>query len=64
MEPFDLRDGGDEFSSFEPTLLVVGKPNQSFTVQMRLVSGGTKQDGNAVVYFYASPDPNITPSDY
>jgi hypothetical protein len=64
VEPFDLRDGGDEFSSFEPTLLVVGKPNQTFTVQMRLLSPGEKQDMVAYVHFYASPDPVITPSDY
>jgi len=64
VEPFDLRDGGDEFSSFEPTVLLVGKPNQTFTVRMRLVSPGEMENVAAFVYFYASADPTITRSDY
>jgi predicted outer membrane repeat protein len=65
VEPFDLRDGGDEFSSFEPAMLVVGKPNQSFTAQMRLLSPGRPEGEVRVsVHFYASADPVIRPSDY
>ena len=64
MEPFDLRDGGDEFSSIEPATLIVGRPNQAFTIRMRLVASGQPTDGSIYVYFYASADPSITPSDY
>jgi hypothetical protein len=64
VEPFDLRDGGDEFSSVEPTMFLVGKPNQTLTVQMRLLSPGQTEEGTAFVSFYASADPVITPSDY
>ncbi len=45
-------------------MLIVGKPNQTLTVQMRLLSPGQTEEGTAVVYFYASPDPIITSSDY
>ncbi|MCL5281505.1 MAG: hypothetical protein M1376_16530 [Planctomycetes bacterium] len=64
MEPFDLRDGGDEFSSIEPTMILVGQPNQTLTVRMRLLSPGQTEDGTVFVYFYASTDPTITRSDY
>ncbi len=64
MEPFDLRDGGDEFSSIEPATLIVGRPNQAFTIRMRLVASGQPTDGSIYVYLYASADPSITPSDY
>jgi len=62
--PFDLRDGGDNFSRFEPTTLIAGKPNQIFTARMQLLVPGQSEDGVAFVYFYASADPVITASDY
>ena len=64
MEPFDLRDGGDEFSSLEPATLIVGRPNQTFTIRMRLLASGQPTEGSIYVSFYASADPSITPSDY
>ncbi len=64
MEPDDLRDGGDQYSRFEPTALVAGTPNQALTVQMRLESTGTTAPGLINVYFYASTDTTITASDY
>ena len=64
VEADDLRDGGDQYSRFEPTALIAGKPNQTFTVQMQIVSTGTAEPGSINVYFYASTDTSITSSDY
>jgi len=64
VEPDDLRDGGDQYSRFEPTALIAGTPNQALTVQMRLESTGVTQPGLINVYFYASTDTTITASDY
>ena len=64
MEPDDLRDGGDQYSSFEPTVIIAGKPNQTFTVRMKLQSTGQTQPGEVSVYFYVSADASITSSDY
>jgi hypothetical protein len=64
VEADDLRDGGDQYSRFEPTALIAGKPNQAFTVQMQIVSAGLTEPGSINVYFYASTDTSITSSDY
>jgi predicted outer membrane repeat protein len=64
VEPDDLRDGGDKYSSFAPTTLIAGKPNQTFTAQMLLVSAGPDDPGQVDVAFYASTDTSITRSDY
>ena len=64
MEADDLRDGGDQYSGFEPTALIAGKPNQAFTVRMQIVSAGVTEPGSINVYFYASTDTSITSSDY
>jgi predicted outer membrane repeat protein len=45
-------------------MFLVGKPNQTLTVQMRLLSPGQTEEGTVFVSFYASADPVITPSDY
>jgi hypothetical protein len=64
VEADDLRDGGDQYSSFEPTAVIAGKPGQAFTVQMELVSDGVDDPGSIDVYFYASKDTSITSADY
>jgi predicted outer membrane repeat protein len=64
VEPDDLRDGGDQYSRFEPTTFIAGTPNQAFTVQMQLESTGVTDPGLINVYFYASTDKTITSSDY
>jgi hypothetical protein len=64
VEPDDLRDGGDQYSHFEPTAVLAGKPGQTFTVQMELVAAGVTEPGAINVYFYASKDTSITASDY
>ena len=64
MEPFDLRDGGDPASSFEPTTLIASQPGQTFTARMELVAAGEMEADEILVDFYASSDPCITPSDY
>ena len=61
---FDLRDGGDDFSSFEPTALIAGELNQIFTATMQLLVSGQSEEGVVFVYFYASADRFITASDY
>ena len=64
VEPDDLRDGGDQYSSFEPTVLIAGRPKQTLTVRMKLQSKGVNTPGDVSVRFYASPDTSITSSDY
>ena len=64
MEADDLRDGGDQYSSFEPTAVIAGKPGQAFTVHMQLVAAGKTDPGAINVYFYASKDTSITAADY
>lgn len=64
VELDDLRDGGDKYSRFEPTLLIAGKLNQAFTVQMQVVSAGMTEPGAVTVDFYASTNTTIASSDY
>ncbi|MCU0915265.1 MAG: hypothetical protein MUC88_11965 [Planctomycetes bacterium] len=64
MERDDLRDGGDQYSGFEPTALLAGKPNQTLTVRMKLEGSGETEIGEVYVYFYVSADTAITASDY
>lgn len=64
MDADDLRDGGDQFSSFEPTTVIAGQPGQSFTVRMQIVAAGKGTPGTINVHFYASTDTTITDADY
>jgi hypothetical protein len=64
VEPDDLRDGGDQYSRFEPTVLIAGKPGQPFMVQAKIVGAGHTDAGEVTVYFYASTDTTITTRDY
>lgn len=63
MEPADLRDGGDSYSSFEPTTLTAGQAGQTLTVRMRIVNSGQPVYERIYVAFYASLDRTITTSD-
>lgn len=64
MDADDLRDGGDQYSHFEPTTVIAGKAGQAFTAQMQIVDAGLSDPGSVNVYFYASTDTSITSSDY
>jgi len=59
----DLRDGGDQYSSFEPTTLIAGKPNQAFTASLRIENVSPSDPGWVYVDFYASTDRSITSAD-
>jgi len=58
----DLTDDGQSFSGFSPTTVYAG--TTSFTVWCDVRNFGTASSGGFYVYYYASTDTTISPSDY
>ncbi|MEN6334425.1 MAG: CARDB domain-containing protein, partial [Phycisphaerales bacterium] len=60
----DLRDGGTQYSSFEPSSFVAGQPGQTLSVEAAIEASGDRDPDTIFVSFYASTDKQITASDY